>query len=212
MPRHAFSPAGLPLDFQWLRTPEPERIFSLAQRPGWLRLVARESIGSWFEQALVARRQQHFVYRAETELDFQPRTYQQAAGLTAYYNRYKFHCLAVTSDETSGRALTVMSCEGDDPDARLSFPLAEPIAIGTGSTVRLAISVDHAELRFAYALDAGRWRDVGPILDASILSDEAGGGEHRSFTGAFVGLFAFDTSGAGIAADFRYFEYDGSPA
>ena len=94
--RYAFSPAGLPLDFQWLRTPDPERIFSLAARPGWLRLIGRESIGSWFEQALVARRQQHFGYRAETELDFRPWTFQQAAGLTAYYNRAKFHALAVT--------------------------------------------------------------------------------------------------------------------
>jgi xylan 1,4-beta-xylosidase len=93
---YAFSPdAGLPLDFQWLRTPHPERIISLATRPGWLRLYARESIGSWFEQALVARRQQHFVYRAETELDFHPYAFQHAAGLTAYYNRTNFHCLAV---------------------------------------------------------------------------------------------------------------------
>ena len=70
--RYAFSPEGLPLDFQWLRTPYPDRIFSLSARPGWLRLIGRESIGSWFEQALVARRQEHFAYRAETELEFEP--------------------------------------------------------------------------------------------------------------------------------------------
>ena len=40
--RYAFSSAGLPLDFQWLRTPDPEEIFSLAARPGWLRLIGRE--------------------------------------------------------------------------------------------------------------------------------------------------------------------------
>ncbi len=55
----------------------------------------------------------------------------------------------------------------------------------------------------------GAWRDVGPPLDASIVSDEAGGGEHRSFTGAFVGMVAFDTSGAAIEADFNYFDYAG---
>ena len=74
--------------------------------------------------------------------------------------------------------------------------------------MRLAVSVDHAKLQFACALD-GAWRDVGPVLDASILSDEAGAGEHGSFTGAFVGMVAFDTSGAGFGADFRYFEYEG---
>ena len=53
--------------------------------------------------------------------------------------------------------------------------------------MRLAVSVDHASLQFSYALDGG-WRNIGPVLDASILSDEAGGGEHGSFTGAFVGM------------------------
>jgi len=207
--RYAFSPDGLPLDFQWLRTPNPGRIFSLSARPGWLRLIGRESIGSWFEQALVARRQEHFVYRAETELDFAPTTFQQAAGLAAYYNRFKFHALSVSWDEKVGRSLTILSCLADFPAGRLSVPLAAPIQIGEGP-VGLAVSVDHAELRFAYALADGVWREVGPILDASLLSDEAGAGEHGSFTGAFVGLFAFDASGGGKVADFRQFEYDGA--
>ena len=115
-------------------------------------------------------------------------------------------------DETLGRAPTILSCEGDFPDGRLSFPLQKPIALGGEGTVRLAVSVDHAELRFAYAPDGGDWRDVGPVLDASIVSDEAGVGEHRSFTGAFIGMFAFDTSGGAIGADFRHFDYEGRPA
>jgi xylan 1,4-beta-xylosidase len=203
-----FSPDGLPFDFQWLRTPRSERIFSLTARPGWLRLIARESIGSWFEQALVARRQEHFAYRAETELEFEPWTFQQAAGLAAYYNRQKFHFLAVTRHESGARVLTMLSCEGDYPEGRLSFPLASPVVLDAEGPVRLRVSVDHAKLQFAYA-QRGAWRDVGPVLDASILSDEAGGGEHRSFTGAFIGMAAFDTSGGAIPADLRYFSYEG---
>jgi xylan 1,4-beta-xylosidase len=205
--QYAFSPgAGLPLDFQWLRTPRPERILSLSARPGWLRLIARESIGSWFEQALVARRQEHFAYRAETELDFRPLNFQQNAGLTAYYNRTKFHALAVTWDEARGRSLTILSCPGDR-EGRLSFPLAAPEPLGDGP-VRLAVEVDRAKLQFLFAEDGGAWRAVGPVLDASIVSDEAGAGEHGSFTGAFVGMFAFDTSGSAASADFRSFEYE----
>ena len=83
-----------------------------------------------------------------------------------------------------------------------------PIRLPRDAPVRLAVKVDRAKLRFAYTLD-GEWRDAGPILDASILSDEAGRGEHGSFTGAFVGMAAFDTSGAAIPADYRYFEYAG---
>jgi xylan 1,4-beta-xylosidase len=208
--RYAFLSPDLPLDFQWLRTPYPDKIFSLSARPGWLRLIARESIGSWFEQALVARRQEHFAYRAETELEFEPSTFQQAAGLVAYYNRSKFHCLAITWHETLDRALTILSSEGD-PEGRLTCPLASPIPLGAHQPTRLAVTVDHTKLQFACALD-GAWRDVGPVLDASILSDEAGAGEHGSFTGAFVGMVAFDTSGGAIGADFKYFEYEGRAA
>ena len=59
------------MEFQWLRTPYPERLFTLTGKA--LRLHARESIGSWFEQSLVARRQEDFAFHGETSLDFRPR-------------------------------------------------------------------------------------------------------------------------------------------
>ena len=66
---------GLPIEFQWLRTPHSERIFSTG--PEGLTLIGRESLGSWFEQALVARRQTNFCYCAETTLaTFDPDNYQ----------------------------------------------------------------------------------------------------------------------------------------
>jgi xylan 1,4-beta-xylosidase len=205
--RYAFSSDGLPLDFQWLRTPRPERIFSLTGRPGYLRLIARESVGSWFDQALVARRQEDFCYRAETEIDFRPRNVQQAAGLIAYYNRYKFHFLALTWREDGTIALTILSCEGDYPDGRLSFPAVARHRLEPGRPVQLAVKVVYERLQFSFR-QGGEWRNVGPALDASVLSDEAGRGAHGSFTGAFVGMAAFDISGAAIPADFGYFIYE----
>ena len=161
--RHAFSPGGLPLDFQWLRTPHPERIFSLSARPGWLRLFARESIGSWFEQALVARRQEHFAYRAETELDFQPQSFQQAAGLAAYYNRYKFHFLAVDLGRDAGPRADDLSCEGDYPEGNLSFPLAAPVRARRRGPVRLAVIGRTREAAVRLVLEAANGANVGPV-------------------------------------------------
>ena len=46
------------------------------------------------------------------------------------------------------------------------------------------------------------------MLDASVISDEGGRGEHGSFTGAFVGMVAFDTSGSALPADYSYFTYE----
>ena len=205
--RHDFDAGTLPLEFQWLRTPDWQRLFSLSDRPGWLRLVGRESIGSWFEQSLVARRQDVFDFRAETLLDFAPAGFQQAAGLVHYYNRHKFHFLAVTHDAALGRVLTVMSCPGDWPDAKLSFPLSAPIPLRSDEAVELAVEVRGPHLAFFHRED-GQWRQAGPSLDASVISDEGGRGEHGSFTGAFVGMAAFDISGSGTIADFDWFSYE----
>ena len=204
--RDEFDSEDLPPDFQWLRTPVAERIFSLSAAPGYLRLFGRESIGSWFEQALVARRQEEFSFRAETEVLFRPESFQQAAGLTHYYNRHKFHFAAVTFDPKRGRVLRIMSCLGDWPDGRLTFMPDEPVALPGDGPVQLAADVDGARLQFHWRA-GGDWAPLGPALDASLISDEAGRGEHGSFTGAFIGMAAFDTSGAGLAADFDYFEY-----
>ncbi|MGE6784601.1 glycoside hydrolase family 43 protein [Ensifer adhaerens] len=202
-----FDDRALPVEFQWLRTPEPERLFSLEWRPGHLRLFGRESIGSWFEQALVARRQEHHSFRAETTVDFTAVTYQQVAGLTHYYNRHKFHALGVTRHETLGRALTILSCPGDFPHGRLEFPVGGGIAIPDGA-IELAMDVRDNDLQFFWRAAGGvDWQPFGPVLDAGVVSDEGGRGEHGSFTGAFAGMFCFDTSGAGRAADFDRFRY-----
>ncbi len=161
-------------------------------------------MGSWFEQALVARRQEHHAYRAETTLAaFRPTTYQQAAGLVTYYNRHKFHALVV-SFENGARVLRILSCAGDWPDGRLSFP-EDALSVPDGE-IDLAVETSFARQQFFWR-QAGDWQPFGPELDASVLSDEGGRGEHASFTGNFVGMLAFDTSGAGRTADFTRFLY-----
>lgn len=199
-----FGSDGLPPEFQWLRIPQHERIFRLSD--GGLTLTGRESIGSWFEQALVARRQEHHSYTAETRLSaFAPETYQQAAGLTTYYNRHKFHALMVTHDPSLGRVLTILSCPGDWPDCALSHPLQTPVPIIDGP-IDLRVTVEGANQRFFWRQD-GDWLTIGPKLDASVISDEGGRGEHASFTGAFVGMVSFDVSGGAREATFESFNY-----
>ena len=195
----------LPIDFQWLRTPETERIFST--EGGKLRLFGRESIGSWFEQALVARRQTHFSYDAETVIDFSPTDERQFAGLTAYYSRYNFFYLTVTAHSDGQRELLIMSSEMSWPDGNLTFP-ADPVQIPNQGKVKLALTVRGAELQFFYALEGEDLKPIGPVLDASLLSDECGGHQaHGSFTGAFVGVAASDLNGTALHADFDYFTY-----
>jgi xylan 1,4-beta-xylosidase len=202
--REDFDADRLPIDFQWLRTPYPETIFSLAARPGFLRLHGRESLGSLFTQALVARRQQAHCFSAATVLDFEPAHFQQSAGLVCYYNGAKLHYLHVTHDAEDGKHLRVMTCSPDSPQTD-SFTAPTPLAAGP---VELRVEVDFERLRFGYRQDGGAWRWLPEVFDASILSDEATTPGAPNFTGAFVGMACQDGSGMGAPADFDWFDYE----
>lgn len=202
--RYTFD-SGLHQDFQWLRTPEPERIFST--EGGKLKLIGRESIGSWFEQALVARRQTHFSFDAETIVDFSPEDERQFAGLTVYYCRYNFFYLTVTAHADGQRELLIMASEASFPTGALRYPA--PLQIPNEGKVRLAVTVRGESLQFHYALEGEEeLKEVGPVLDASIVSDECGGHQaHGSFTGSFVGVACSDLNGLEKAATFDYVTY-----
>lgn len=204
---HEFASETLPANFQWLRTPEPERLFSLSERPGFLRLYGRESVGSWFEQALVARRQDNWYCSAETVLEFEPDDLQQFAGLIAYYNRFKFHYLAVTRGDGGDKVLSVMSCHDEWPSGRLDIADTQGAVLEPGTPVQLGVDIRERELQFRYAQGDGEWQPIGPVLDAGLLSDEGSGRAHGYFTGNFLGMAAHDISGRGTPADFARFRY-----
>ena len=200
--RHDFDAPELPAEFQWLRSPYPDRLFSLTERPGFLRLHGRESLGSHFEQALVARRQQDFCFDATTMLDYTPGNFQQSAGLVVYYNAAKFHYCYVSYNETVGRHVAVMSCvpeaDGAGVEAQI-FPLAD-------GPLEIRACVESECLRFGFRQGTDReWTWFSQVLDMSQLSDEAGPQDVPNFTGTFVGMACQDMSGERLAADFDWF-------
>ena len=203
-PREDFDAPTLPIDFQWLRTPVPEELFSLTARPGHLRLFGRESIGSQYRQALVARRQQAHYYSAGTVVEFEPEHFQQQAGLVCYYNASKFHYLYITHDDAIGKHLRVMSSL---PNHVQTDSFTPPVPLPSGVPVQLRVEVDEERLLFAYRLPDSDWQWLPQQFDASILSDEANAPGQPNFTGAFVGMACQDMSGGGLHADFDYFDY-----
>jgi xylan 1,4-beta-xylosidase len=201
--RSDFDGGTLPIEFQWLRSPRPEELFSLSARPGHLRLYGRETIGSLFRQTLVARRQQAHCFHASTLVDFEPEHFQQMAGLVCYYGGAKFHYLYVSHDETVGKYLAVMSALPDSPQADA---FTAKVAIPTGP-VELRVEVDEERMYFGYRLGGGVWQWLPQPFDASILSDEASAPGLPNFTGAFVGMACQDMAGTAKVADFDWFEY-----
>lgn len=214
---HDFDDPALPPEFQWLRTPEPETFMSLNERPGYLRLKGKSSLGNWFAQALVARRQEAFCFSAETKLEFDPVNFQQRAGLVCYYNAHKYHYLYVSVDEQGRRFVDIASCLGDascKATYLLSVSRGDSASDNIGidlpkhGAVWLRCEVAYDELVFSWSLDGRQWQEIPVRLDYSLISDEAGKGEGASFTGAFVGMCCQDVSGTDVPADFDYFHYN----
>ena len=213
---HEFDEAGLPSEFQWLRTPEPESFMSLSERPGFLRLKGKSSLGNWFAQALVARRQEAFCFSAETKVEFDPLNFQQRAGLVCYYNAHKYHYLYISVDEQGRRYIDIASCLGD-ASGKATYLLSESrgdsadddigIDLPRHGPVWLRCDVAYAKLTFSFSVDGRDWQTVPVECDYSLISDEAGKGEGASFTGAFVGMCCQDISGTDLPADFDYFYY-----
>ena len=202
-----FDEPRLDIVYQWLRAPGADEFFSLTQRPGYLRLYGLESPGSLYRQALIARRQTEPVCTAATRLEFEPMNPQQMAGLILYYNSSKFHYLYVAWDELLGKHLGIMSCEADF-DLSLAYPIhADRIALPETGAIGLRMAIDHADVRCEWSAggsDEAQWRPIPVVLDARLLTDQAGKAQGEQFTGTFIGVCAHDVSGQRAHADFDY--------
>ena len=191
------------LDVHWssLRVPVDESWLSLKERPGWLRLRGRDSQHSLFEQSLIARRLQHFQAVVETCLEFSPENFMQSAGLICYYDTRTHFYLRVTNDEARGRVLGITLTD----DGNYDELAGSQIIVNDWKQIFLRAEIDFQKLQFSASPDGKNWRSIGPVLDASKLSDDYGAGLH--FTGAMVGLCAQDVGGGKLKADFDYFDY-----
>ena len=192
---------GAKLDSSWssLRAPIDGSWLTLTARPGWLRLTGRDSMHSFFEQSLVAKRLQSFRATAETCLEFEPGHFTQMAGLVCHYNTRMHYYLRVTRDEVAGKVLGIVLTDNGNYDE-----LGGQLAINGWPRVFLRARIDRERLRFSASPDREEWQFIGPVLDASKLSDDYAQG----FTGAMIGLCAQDLSGNRLHADFEYFSLE----
>jgi xylan 1,4-beta-xylosidase len=188
--------------FQTLRCPPDPSWLSLRDRPGFLRLRGRDSLQSWHEQSLVARRVQSLHCRAETCVEFRPASFQQMAGLVFFYDDENHYYLHVTHDEEVGQCLRLLKSE----QGACSSVLARPIPLGHAPRVWLRGELTGDLLQLSFSIDGSSYRAIGSNLDATILSDETAG-KGLGFTGAFVGVCAQDLAMRRCTADFDFFEY-----
>ncbi|MEH0420977.1 family 43 glycosylhydrolase [Streptomyces sp. B21-083] len=186
-----------------LRRPAAPDWLSLTERPSHLRLRGGRSPQSLTGASLVARRVTAARCAFEATVEYRPHGVQQLAGITAYYNSRAWYYLHLTADDRGETVLRVTSCDR----GAVSVDEAGEVRLDDTARLRLGLDLDGTTLRFRYDTGPG-WRPLGPSLDATVLSDEHAEeiveGQIRSlgFTGAFVGLWAWDLTGGGLHADF----------
>ncbi len=192
--------------FQSLRTPLDESICSLRDRPGHLRLYGHFSLASAFTQAHIARRWQSFHFEAEVKMAYEPRSFQQFAGLCCYYDTGNWTCIEMTWHETYGRVIDVVNTDlGRSESVYEEHPAPVP---DHAEYVYFKVSADGIRYRYFYSFGGTEWTAVPRIFDSARLSDEyIAAARGVAFTGAFVGMFNVDGQGTRIPADFDYFRY-----
>ncbi|MNN76965.1 Beta-xylosidase [compost metagenome] len=118
------------------------------------------------------------------------------------YDTENYYYLHITHHDDYGRCLCILSAVNNvyaEPAGYIPLP-------EDAERIWLRASVDHDKLQFAYSVtDENGYIPVGPVLDASTLSDEAC--REGWFTGALVGICCQDLTGFRRPADFDYFEY-----
>lgn len=203
--RDDFAPSALGLQWCSLRIPKDPAWITLIERMGWLRLRGKESLLSLFNQSLIARRLTATQGTAETRMQFDPTHFTQMAGLVCYYDTKTHYYLRATHDEARGKVLGIVLMD----DGKYDELVESEITVHGWKDLYLRANFDGSRLQFSASSNGIEWQTVGPILDATRLSDDYGTGLH--FTGAFVGLCAQDLNGTNTPADFGYFSLSGQP-
>jgi alpha-N-arabinofuranosidase len=158
--------------------------------------VSLDEVGS---PACIARRQQHFDFRARTRVDFEPLHDNEEAGLAVRANEDFYAAVAVTRG-SSGRTATLRT--------RLLGESARgaSTALDPGS-VELEITATATTYEFL-ATTGGKRVSLGTLPAKKLSTESILRPGHNYFTGAFVALYATGNGKRSNApADFDWFEY-----
>lgn len=197
-----FDAASLAMCWQTPRVPLGRRA-DLTSRPGWLRLhPTADTLMHVEPTTLVARRIQHHAFRAEITLAFQPDTHFQHAGLTCYYDALHWYFLSVHRHEGT----RCVSLEISDGNARRYERLGLKVLPEEGD-VRFSVVCDGNHMSFFCEAPGQANQQIGPACDALMLSDDYVFMKRFAFTGAFVGMAAWDRWNTDCHADIDTFTY-----
>lgn len=165
-----------------------------------LRIYGGESLYSNQNQSIFVRRQTDFDFEATTCVSLPFHRYQQFAGLLYRYDEEHQFLLKIAFDEKIGKqTLGIIAII----DGNCTYPLGDKEIAIDGDSVFMRLTGHGSQARFSYSADGENFAELDYEIDATILSDD----HIFGFTGAYVGMAAFDLYDHTGYADFSYFRY-----
>lgn len=192
--REDFNDRTLAYHWNFLRTPR-EEFYSLAERPGFLRLKLRpQHLCEQSNPSFVGRRQQHIDFTAQTEFEFTPQSDNECAGLVLVQNNdFHFRLVVTHENETILRLIKRSHCK----DENLA---TQPLPAGRYT---LKVTAHEQDYNFYFSTN-GQWHTLAENVDGRILSTPVAGG----FVGAYIAMYASSNGQPSTNhADFDWFEY-----
>jgi len=176
--------------------------FSMSKQKGLSMKLKPETVMEAGNPSFIGKRQQHLYCTAETELDFNPKSENEKAGLTILQDESHFYFITKSLDGGKPAIqLYKSSAEGKNMERIVQKEMS-----GNSGPVKLRIVAEGGFYRFYYATGSS-WEPLGEKLDAKFLSTKTAGG----FIGCLFGMYA-TSSGARSEgyASFKYLKYSGN--
>lgn len=139
---------------------------------------------------------------AAARVEFEPDIFKQMAGLIFLYDTDNYLYLHISRDEDVGKCITLLKAENKKYEY-----LTDYIPVRENETIYLKMKTENAMTQFYYGYSEEELHEIGPLVNASFLSDEAC--DEGWFTGAMIGICCQDLTGFGKYADFDWFEVKG---
>ncbi len=188
------------LDLQWnFRRVPLSGIYSLDERPGYLRLYAHpDSIAYRGRAALLGVRQQESDFEYSARMAFSPRQDHVEAGISLFQKDDNYLNFTVIRRGGTNVLRLVLAEGGLDPRI-----VDERVLEGYGGDIVLRVVSEDSRYRYGYSLDRGNSFAAFAETDAARLLS-------RGYTGAYLGIYS---SGNGVDsaafADFDWVRYKG---
>lgn len=149
---------------------------------------------------MFVRRQTDFNFEATTCVNLPFEQFQQFAGLIYRYDEQHQYLLKIAYDEQVDRhTLSIMAVK----DGVYTAPLSGKEIALQGDSAWLRVTGHGATAVFSYSEDGQTFTELDYVIDAAMLSDD----HIFGFTGAYVGMAAYDLYDHTSYADFTHFSY-----